>query len=214
MELLIVLQVVVQVEHLSICLLHCGAVDRSLFDNVHARQRIKMYLPLKGSCIAKHHCAAWRKPKRRIPSIIASKFPEYQQQSPMYRNHMRPYHFNIWIKKVNCFGLSPSLAKLIYDTRWKNWCLQDGVPTLLGINLIPSHHCLCLFGNVRSGKEHPLEFLDRRPILTRTRAFGGWQSWSHKRWNCTIEEALTWSVLHNGICVDWPDLVTIYSNYK
>jgi hypothetical protein len=34
-----------------------------------------MYILFKGSCIARHHYATRRKPRRRIQSIIATEFP-------------------------------------------------------------------------------------------------------------------------------------------
>jgi hypothetical protein len=61
---------VVQVDRLAVHLHHCGGINRLTFDNVHAHHYIRMYIFLKGNCIARHHCAIRKKPKRTIQSII------------------------------------------------------------------------------------------------------------------------------------------------
>ena len=159
MVLLTILQIVMQVERLSIRLFYCSAVDWSLFNSIHACQSIKMYVPLKSKYIARHHYMAWRKPKKRFLSIIASKFLWNQQQSPVYLNHMSSCHFDIWIKKVNYFRLNSCLASLITNIHREYCYLWVRLPTLLGVSPIPSPLCLCLFGNVGSGSMHPLGFV-------------------------------------------------------
>jgi hypothetical protein len=123
MELSTTPQIVVQVEHPSICLHHCEVVNWSLFDSIHTPQHIRMYIPLKGSCIARRHSTTCRKPKKRIQSILATKVLPQSDQSPKHHNYMAPYNFNIWIRKVNCFRLSPSFASLIRGCRQANCSL-------------------------------------------------------------------------------------------
>jgi hypothetical protein len=96
-----------------------------------------------------------------------------------------PIHYNVnfFVEPAIVSHVSQSHASsLICDTRRKNYCLQAGLPTLLGVSHVLSPLYLRLFGNVGSRSMHPLGFVAWRPILAEMRSLGGWQSWSHRRW--------------------------------
>jgi hypothetical protein len=102
---------------------------------------------------------------------------EVKEKDPIH------YNVNFFVEPAIVSHVSQSHASsLICDTRRKNYCLQAGLPTLLGVSHVLSPLYLRLFGNVGSRSMHPLGFVAWRPILAEMRSLGGWQSWSHRRW--------------------------------
>jgi hypothetical protein len=176
------LRVVVLVDRQSIHHPHCEDVIRPLPGRVHARWQSWLYVPLRGSCTPSLQYAAQRKPKRQIQCIMTKRFGYNQQQNCSSRYHMGPADINSQRSDVACFRHSHSLGSLPYSWRWGVVYHQAEMPTPSVLNPTLSRHYLRLFGNVRNGSVHLLEFLVRKPIHVGTRFWKGLRSWSPRRW--------------------------------
>jgi hypothetical protein len=139
---------------------HCRAMDRLLPDSVPARRQRRLYVLLRGSCIARWHYAAWT---MSMESALG------HLQNPAHRTHTSPDDVVMQKREVARFGLNPSLGSLHHRCHRAIWSQWAGMCTPSGANPTLSRHFFRLVGEVGSESRFPLGLLGRCPIPAATR---------------------------------------------